>query len=469
MSSRPNVLFMMTDHTNAEALAPGGQCLTPNLDALAREGCRMARCHTANGICSPARASLMTGTYASTHGVWDCTHTQRREWVDLHGHLTHWAERLAEAGYKNAYYGKWHVEQSCDLSAFGWPEYDDQCGKPRPALEPIEGTELYVKTPGYPDKYILGVAENSPRAVTHAAADKAVEFIHAQAGSDQPFCCVVSAAEPHDPYVPAQKFFDMYDLDGIALPETLHSELAGKPELLKRMQAVWKDLSEDDWRKIRACYWAVITFLDSQFGKLVSALKETNCYDNTIIIFSADHGDMMGAHGMMTKGIGLAYEQVYNIPLVMKAPGQALRGEVKDALVGLIDVGPTLLDLCGADTLGDQCQGRSFRSLLEGKTTADDWQDAYAEFFGQRFLYTQRIVWHKYWKFIFNPGGIDELYNLDDDPWETINLAGDPRYQDKLIEMTRRMWRKMKAIDDTSLLHTPYGTLRTAVVGPLEL
>ena len=104
--------------------------------------------------------------------------------------------------------------------------------------------------------------------------------------------------------------------------------------------------------------------------------------------------------------------------------------------------------------------------MLEGTASADDWEDAYAEFFGQRFVYTQRIVWHGDWKYVFSPGGIDELYNLAYDPHERVNLADNPDHREALIEMTKRMWRKMEEIGDNSLFNTQYATLRTAPIGP---
>jgi arylsulfatase A-like enzyme len=144
------------------------------------------------------------------------------------------------------------------------------------------------------------------------------------------------------------------------------------------------------------------------------------------------------------------------------------RAEVADARVGLVDVAPTVLDLCGLEPL-PEAQGRSFRGVLDGTADSDEWQDAYAEFFGQRFVYTQRITWHGDWKYVFSPGGCDELYDLSIDPHERTNLAADPAHRETLIDMTRRMWRKMKEIGDESLLHTHYATLRTAPVGPVSI
>ena len=479
MPDRPNVLFVMTDHTNAQATAPAGderyepgrQCLTPNLDRLAGEGVRFGRCYTTNAICSPARASLMTGTYPSTHGMWDCTHTQRPEWVNVFDRLTYWSQRLAGAGYACGYFGKWHVEQSLDLDNFGWREYAHEHSDPpctHLALDQIEDSQVRVRTAGYRDHLLAATGRDDGGPVHHPAFEKGIDFIRRQATSGEPFCCFVSAAEPHDPYVPPRRFLDMYDTDEIRLSPTLRDDLAGKPEVLRRMQGVVRDLTDDEWRRICAAYWAVVTFLDSEVGRIIDALKEMKLYENTIIVFTSDHGDMLGGHGLAAKGFGTSYEEVYNIPLILRAPGMTAGREENDILTSLVDVGPTLLDLLGLGPLPD-ADGRSLRPVLEGTSNKTDWQDAYAEFFGQRFVYTQRIVWHGNWKYVFSPGGIDELYDLADDPHEQHNLAEDPAHQDVLVDMARRMWRRMEQIGDESLFNTHYITMRSAPVGPLAI
>jgi len=470
MPSRPNILFLMTDHTNAQAIAPGSQCIKPHLDALAAEGVRFARCYTTNAICSPARASLMTGLYASTHGMWDCTHTQRKDWLDVPaGKFPFFPERLAEAGYRNGYFGKWHVEQSVKLDDFGWHEYDAGCANKRG--KEIPGTAVMVPKEGYTDYHLAGVCEDD--GTGHPAFDKGIDFIrrhvktHARADGSlgAPFCCFVTTAEPHDPYLPPRRFFDLYDRDAISLSPTLHDVPAGKPEVLQRMRAVWSGLSDSDWRTVAACYWATISFIDGEIGRIISLLKETGQYDNTIIVFTSDHGDMMGAHGLVTKGVATPYEEVYNIPFILRVPRNMTNHENGHAVISMVDVAPTLLDLCGATPIA-QCHGRSMRGVLEGADDVRNWQDAYAEFYGQRFVYTQRIVWHENWKYVFSPGGIDELYDLSADPHERNNLADDPAHRPMLLDMTRRMWRTMKAIGDDSLLRSQYATLRTAPVGP---
>jgi arylsulfatase A-like enzyme len=209
----------------------------------------------------------------------------------------------------------------------------------------------------------------------------------------------------------------------------------------------------------------VVTFLDAEIGRVVGALQQAGVYEDTIVVVTSDHGDMLGAHGLATKGVGTAYEEVYNIPLIVRAPGMRA-GEDDVHRMDMTDLAPTILDLCSLAP-PETMQGRSFRAVLEGAADPREWQDAYAEFFGQRFVYTQRIVWHGDWKYVFSPAGVDELYNLATDPFEQKNLASAPARRDMLVDMCRRMWRKMAEIEDRSLFNSHYATLRTAPVGPL--
>lgn len=464
MERPPNIVVVMTDHTSAEVLRPRSRCLTPHLDGLAAAGWRFQRCYTTNAICSPARASLMTATYPSTHGVWDCTHTQRREWVDLRPPRTHWAESLARAGYATGYFGKWHVEQTQNLAAFGWAEYDlstASCRAPR-----LAESALTLPRKGYRDYLLCAAADDSAGPLRHPAFDAGIDFIRRKTAEGRPFCCVISTSEPHDPYVPPRSVLARYDVDSVPLSPTLRADPAGKPDVVRRMRAVWAGLNDQDWRRITASHRAVISFLDDEMGRLLAAIGCLGIEHNTVVAFTSDHGDMLGGHGLFAKGVGTAYEEVYNIPLILRVPGCPQGREDRTTCVSLVDLGPTFLELAGADPLPD-AQGRSLVPVLAGKADPSAWAEAYAEFFGQRFVYTQRLVWSGPWKYVFSPGGTDELYNLAEDPHERCNRAADPGCRETLEALCCRMWRWMERLGDESLLNTHYATLRTAPVGPL--
>jgi arylsulfatase A-like enzyme len=469
---RPNVLILMGDHVTGRVVGPGSQCIKPNLDRLAAEGMRFSRCYTPLGMCSPARASLMTATYPSRHGVWDCTHTQRKSWVDVSPELVHWAQRLVAAGYRTGYFGKWHVTQSERLEDYGWQEYEinrsTTMRSPR-----IAGTQIVSRKEGYKDVVMAAVGQDDGTAPHHPAYDLGIDFIRRHASNAEPFCCIVSTSEPGSG-APPKRFYDKYDPKSTRVSPTLRDDLAGKSEMLRRMQAGWKDLSDQDWQKITACYLAMMTFLDSEVGRILDVLRETGCYDDTTILFLSDHGQMLGAHGLVGLGLGLAFEEVYNVPLIVRLPGwlqdkgDSPNGrEIGDALVSLVNIGPTLLDLCGLPPLPD-AHGRSLVPIFNRRYDPAEWQEAYGEFFAQRFMFTQRIVWHGDWKYVFSPGGVDELYNLAKDPHELRNLGAQPEQRAVLLDMAKRMWRKMDQLGDESLLESHYSTLRAAPIGPLS-
>ena len=228
---------------------------------------------------------------------------------------------------------------------------------------------------------------------------------------------------------------------------------------------IWEGLSETDWQRITAAYWA-----QSPSWIMRSGLPRAprDCQDeNTIIVFTSDHGDMLGGTGLATK-VGTPYEEVHNIPLIMRArngrsepctcaasrPRQARAGEHRGSR-------PTLPISASTRAPGAR---QSIRPLSTARNLRSGTRRV--RIHGQRFVYTQRIVWHGDWKYIFSPGGTDELYHLGDDPHERHNLAEDPAFREPLLAMAKRMWRKMRAIGDESLLKTEYATLRIAPVGP---
>lgn len=483
MTTKPNILVIMTDHANAASLREGSQCIAPNLAALSQDGVQFEQCYTTNAICSPARASLMTGLYPSTHGIWDVTHAHNSDWIDAPaGRFKHFAELLSEQGYRNGYFGKWHVEQSNHLENFGWHEFDvttlplripfspriNRSGRDTNYPSGLDFTdEVMITTDGYPD-YLLSATVTGTNAITHPVFDKGMDFIErhiANNGLDVPFTCFISVLEPHDPYLAPEEAMAQYDPQQITLSPSFDDDLTTKPEVLRRMRSVWSDLSKSDWKKIVTSYYASLTSVDTEIGRVINLLKEKNLYENTVIVFTSDHGDMLGGHGLLTKGVATGYEEVYNIPLIIKTPNNYHIDETADIKVNTVDIFPTLLDYAGVG-IPSKIHGKSLRPVISNTHDKTDWNGSYAEFFSQRFMYTQRITWEGHWKYIFNPVSRDELYNLAEDPSEINNLAEDSDSKEILNNMARVMWRNMERIGDTTLLESGYATTRTAPLGP---
>jgi arylsulfatase A-like enzyme len=218
-------------------------------------------------------------------------------------------------------------------------------------------------------------------------------------------------------------------------------------------------------RECMACYYAMVTEVDLYYGKLLDWLDETGQADNTIVVFTSDHGELMGAHGLYCKNIS-AFEEVYHLPMVVAGPGIA-QGLACDARVGLHDLGPTLLEMAEVSPIDFGGESRAFAQLLAdpGGEAARKWNEAYAEYFGNVFRYWQRVLWQDNWKFVFNGYDMDELYDLAADPGEIQNLANNPEHRPRVESMMKRIWQIMKQTGDKAADLTYPGT-RVGAIGP---
>jgi len=244
-------------------------------------------------------------------------------------------------------------------------------------------------------------------------------------------------------------------------PPSFEDDLSDRPGIYRRAQRVWRGLNWADFAQATACYYALCSLIDDQIGRLLAVLEESGQRENTIIVFLSDHGDYMGAHRLMLKGIPV-FEEAYRVPLVLNGPGIPARSNI-DQIVSLIDLAPTLVQL----TVGDNfpCQGRSLRPLLQSDQL--EWRsEALAECHGQRFFYTQRILWLDNYKYVFNGFDEDELYDLSADPHELCNLARDPAALPVLESMAERMWEIIRETGDANMAQAQYGMFRFAPVGP---
>ncbi len=418
----------------------------------------------------------MTGLLPHNHGVLQVEHCTDDDQSVLRTQHPHWAQRLSDAGYRTGYFGKWHIERTNELENFGWQVNGCDKGSAYRSLGAgVENKETLLddsSTTGYksgPDGYndVLhyGVTDVPTEQRGFASITKmACDFLGEAAASDKPFACVASYSEPNTPLICGREAFERYDVDGIELPENLRDDHARNPAFYRRQKMIYDHIGDDQWRASRAAYYALITELDQQLGKLLDKLEDAGALDNTIVIVMSDHGRYMGAHGYDEHNYA-AFEEAYNIPLIMAGPGIA-PGTETDALVGIADLCPTITELCGAEAI-DVPDSNSFASLLaDPKARESEFNTCYAEFFGTRYIMTQRLLWQGDWKFVFNGFDFDELYNLADDPHELNNLAADAAHTERMKSMMAEQWRIMHATNDRALLETHYAPVRIAVVGP---
>ena len=463
----PNLLLLITDQQQAGTVEAGSACQTPNMDLLAAGGTQFTRCYATNPICSPSRASLFTGLYPHSHGMVDVPHAVEPYRSELKECAPFWPRALRAAGYRTGYFGKWHVERSERLERFGFDE--NEVARYNQLLGLVErdaagmAQRRVVRQKGYRDFLVAGVVDEAPESTPECRIySDGIAFVERAAQEmGRPWALVLSTEAPHDPYVALKTYFERYDPATLPRPPSFDDDLAGRPAIYRRIRSVWRDLDWDDFALATACYYANVSLIDDQVGRLLEALEATGQAENTLVVFTADHGDYMGAHGLLLKGIP-AFDEAYRVPLIVRGPGVPAGRKVGD-VVSMLGLAPALVAL----TTGIEfpCQAPSLLPLLQPEP-GEWWPEAYAEMQGQRFAYQQRVLWQEKWKYVFNTFDDDELYDLEADPHEVHNLAGEPAHRTILERMAARMWEIIRETGDQNMLGAQYGMFRWAPVGP---
>jgi arylsulfatase A-like enzyme len=463
---RPNLLILISDQQQAATLESGNPCQTPHLDRLAAAGTRFARCYAPNPICSPSRASLLTGLLPHSHGMVDVTHAVEPYRAELKPNLPFWSRTLQQAGYHTAYLGKWHIERSNRLENFGFDSYSVEQYHQLQGLVERGGPlrlRVSVQQKGYKDFLLCGVSDDPVETTPeYGLYSDALNFLGQAAQTpDRPWALFVSSEAPHDPYVVPAAYYERYQPADIPRPASFDDALTDRPTIYRRIQQVWRQLDWPDFAQAITCYYAYCSLVDDQVGRLLAGLVETGQAENTLVVFTSDHGDYVGAHRLFLKGIP-AFEEAYRIPLILSGPGVPA-GRVIEPIVSSLDLGPTVINLSGSGEFPGH--GRSLLPLLQAEPGL--WEsEAFAECHGQRFYYTQRVLWRDNYKYVFNGFDRDELYDLAADPYELHNLANDPAHQPVLEDMAGRMWQIIHRTDDFNMSKAQYGMFRFAPVGP---
>jgi arylsulfatase A-like enzyme len=505
--SQPNIVVLLTDQQQASTVHPDSQCRTPNLDEFSESGTRFDRCYAPNPICSPSRASLMTGVLPHVHGMINVTHGVEPYGARYRSELDTWSRRLDDAGYTNGYFGKWHVERTGELETYGFDEYcirrseefQSAFREHRTSLgltpDPDRSASnvvnpVFVEDEGYEEYLLSGQVDGLIEGMSdHFVYSQGLEFIRDVAEQDTPWSTVISTYAPHDPYLAPAEFREMYDAADIEKPENFHDTLKDKPSIYTRQRDIWDGLSWEAYAEAIACYYGYCSFVDWQVGRVVETLRETGQLNDTVIIFTSDHGDYAGAHGLFLKGLP-AFEEAYRVPLLARTPSDYPDGVVRDDIVQLHDVAPTIVDLVSGDAFppvsrlspeNPHARGGENVEAMEGEPSftstslvpffrderpADHVQEGFAEFHGQDFGWTQRVYWNDSMKYVFNTFANDELYDLESDPHELLNVAEDGEYEETKKALSERMWEIARETGDYQISELHYGMHRFAPVGP---
>lgn len=418
---RPNILFVLSDDQGAWALGSAGNqdIQTPVLDRLATEGARLENFFCTSPVCSPARASLMTGQVPSAHGVHDYLlgpHVGRTAIDYLEGQ-TMVTDVLAENGYRVGLAGKWHLGAS-DRPRNGFVHwYAHEAGGSAYHDAPMfRGTER-ESTPGY---------------LTDALADDAMQFVRDEVAQEDPFFLSLNFTAPHSPWKGQHPPEIEALYDGCAFDSCPQGD-----------QHPWTTLREDgsplggepDVRGALVGYFAAVTAMDRAIGRVLDTLDELGLRESTVIVFSSDNGFNAGHHGIWGKGNGTwplnMYDSSVKVPAIVSQPGRITADVVRTELLSAYDVAATLLELAGLDPARmEDGPGRSFARLLlaaagEADPAAGDDRVVVFDEYGPA-----RMIRSHEWKYIHRwPDGPNELYHLTEDPGETVNLIENDELQ----------------------------------------
>jgi arylsulfatase A-like enzyme len=448
----PNILLITADQLRFDSIEPSGihPVKTPNLLALSRESVTFANAYTHFPVCCPARQTLLHGRRPESFGaLWN--YSGALPTGSLQPDMFTWTRALRERGYTNVYLGKWGVHPTLDATSFG---YDRYIG---------EGEYRKFQKERYPNvRYTKGYfGETNPIPVedsaTHWFADRAIEQLKTLSIGEGPWHMALHFSEPHLPCRPSGRFATMYDPAEIKPWAGFADTLEGKPYIQKQQLYNWgiEEYTWEDWAPVVARYFGIVSQLDEAIGRVLQAMEDEGAAEETIVIFTADHGDMCGSHRMMDKHY-IMYDDVLRVPLMIRlgACADSPRRLVREEFVyNFMDLPPTILELAGLSGLAETSRfhGTSLLPLLtDGGGPASGWRDSIVSTYnGQQFgLYTQRSIRTTEWKYVWNTSDIDELYDLRRDPEELTNRIGDPELAAALAGMRLRLYERLAADED---------------------
>jgi arylsulfatase A-like enzyme len=467
-ASRPNILLFINDQQRRDTLGFRREtaCRTPNMDRMAREGVSFDQAMTTAPLCTPARASLFTGLYPHQTGMAlnpegaagrEADHDSGRE-PRLQAPV--FMQHLREAGYRCYYSGKWHLdyqalqESTDEIAGFadGPPrvgaQYSAWCkeqGIPDGILHHPIPDNLY-RSKRYPNMTVPKTGVHPFRKGQDFDAWIVDHTLRLLGSRDRkhPFFLVCSVVGPHPPLVVPKEYYDMYDPSAISEPTNFSpgSEEPGflRDSYFRLLRNDW-GTSWGAWQKSVAVYWAYVTYIDELYGKVLESLEQEELLDDTLVIMVTDHGVMNGQHGL--HNMMCPYEEAVRVPFLMRLPGLIPTGWRCPAPVSLVDLAPTVLSSAGISPPAD-LPGINLLELVNNPPSSLLQRDVFSE-----YCLDKSWDWHKVrdwrlivrgpWKFVFHDGGEEELYNLEEDPWEMENQAGVPWLQPLVKELRKAL------------------------------
>jgi len=428
----PNILLIMSDEHNANLMgcANDPYISTPNLDRLADKGILFSNCYCNSPLCCPSRLSFTAGKYVSRIDGWG--NTCMLESNDVPSI----ASTMKDAGYDAYLCGKMHYDKTRDYNfdLYGSLKYEfyhktgfgeSGGGRRNPDdLDPLQGISSRIEE--------MKPGESWIHRHDRSVATDTIRFLENRRPDDKPFFFMSGFLAPHFPLIVPEEYLAKYR-GKIPLPELPEENDKNLPLNYKHLQIGFnvENLDDETVTKARELYYGLTDWFDGQVGSVLDALEDSSLRDNTIVIYTSDHGEMMGEHGLWWKNC--MYEGAAKVPLIVSWPERWAGGQRRTEVCSLLDVVQTVLDLGGARTPGDW-DGDSLRGVLDGKQK--DWKnEAVSEYYGHHVASGYVMLRKDNFKYVYHtkPGDShpaeQELYDLDRDPDEHHNLAGLPAYQ----------------------------------------
>lgn len=479
--SRRNVLFIISEQTQHDICSfAGGPAKTPSLERLAADATMFTTACTTTGLCSPSRSCMFTGKLGHRTGMDDngLMWHSRLSGLDMkYTTLIEWAHA---AGARVGYFGKWHLGPDGPIyrGADAYPadgfmrEALKHAGKsdPKPNFSvtqkyyPRWNSDDAPKTWKDKPQYWSTDPQGYEQSSGHMTSSQAVKFLQELPG-DKPFFLTVSYREVHPPYKVPAPYNTMYDPEKITLPASLYDTFAGKPPYQNDIMWPFHDtghLSEDDWRKIIAFEHGSLAVLDRAIGEVLDALDKSGERENTLVIYTSDHGDMLGAHNRFDKG-PYCYEEIMRVPLLVSMPGASAKRVERS--ISTIDIPATIVDWMGWKPDQPPVDSVSLLPLCQKGAGAREGADQifYRYEWYNGLWFGIRAVRTPDYKYAFNPAGQDELYDLRKDKAEIRNLVDEPEFAAIIADLRARLLAHLQSVGDPQALRLEsfLGTLRT--------
>jgi N-acetylglucosamine-6-sulfatase len=430
-----NVVFILSDDHRYDFMgfhenAPGW-LETPSMDRIAREGTHLKNAFVTTSLCSPSRASILTGRYAHNHGVVDNT-------SPIPEGTRFFNEFVQQQGYATGYFGKWHMGERDDSPMPGWDRWVS-----------FRGQGVYHN----PVLNVDGERSQYEGYTTDILTDLALDWLQERRNDAQPFFLYLSHKAVHAEFEPAPRHEGRYASVDIPYPESMANterNYRTKPHWVRAQRYSWHGVDylyhgDMDFDEFYRRYVETLLALDESVGRVLTFLDDSGMMENTLVIYMGDNGFLLGEHGLIDKRH--AYEESIRVPMVAMAPGFIPPGSEVEALVRNIDIAPTILELTGVPA-PTPMDGESFLSLLRGEDASEERAFLYEYYWEAAFPHTPTTLALRddRYKYIFYHGvwDLQELYDLEADPQERYNLIGVPQYRQVANQMRERLFDRLQ-------------------------